>query len=89
MACKKEHIETDKIVKNLAIDQGGAGRHKCASCAYEIGYQHGLVREENIKLSDILDSIEESQKGDRRHKSPHAAYALGYFNGVQESYKWL
>ncbi len=87
MACRKEHLETDKIIKDLAIDQGGVGRHKCASCAYEIGYKHGFKREENIRLSDTLDNIEESQKGDRRHRSPHAAYALGYFNGVQESYR--
>ncbi|MFD2542572.1 hypothetical protein ACFSSB_09610 [Lacinutrix gracilariae] len=83
MACKKEHSETDVIVSDLPIDQGGAGRHKCAAYAYEIGYQHGLERSENINLGDTLDSLVESQKGQRRHKSPHAAYALGYLNGVR------
>ena len=87
MACKKEHSETDSIVKDLPIDQGGAGRHKCASCAYEIGYQHGLERNESINLGNTLNDITESQKGERRHRSPHAAYALGYLNGVRESYK--
>lgn len=87
MACNKNHTNTDKIVKNLPIDQGQVGRHKCASCAYEIGFEHGLKREEHINLNSVLNSIEESQKGDRRHRSPHSAYSLGYYNGVIESYK--
>ena len=86
MACKKDHTITDSIVRDLPIGQEGAGRHKCASCAYEIGYQHGLQKNENINLNTVLNSLEESQRGDRRHRSPHAAYALGYLNGVKESY---
>ena len=86
MACNNEHTETDRIVSELPIDQGGSGRHKCASCAYEIGFQHGLLRSENINLGNTLDNLAESQKGDRRHRSPHAAYALGYLNGVRQSY---
>ena len=87
MACTKNHFKTDQIVKLLPIDQGGVGRHKCASCAYEIAYKHGLEREENIRLLDVLKDIKKSQRGDRRHRSPHAAYALGYLDGVKESYK--
>jgi hypothetical protein len=86
MACNKNHDNTDNLVKDLPIGQEGAGRHKCASCAYEIGYQHGLQKAENINLANVLDGLEESQKGDRRHRSPHAAYSLGYFNGVVDSY---
>ena len=86
MACKKDHSKTDFLVKDLPIDQGKIGRHKCASCAYEIGYEHGLVRDEHINLNSVLNSIEESQKGERRHRSPHAAYTLGYYNGVINSY---
>jgi hypothetical protein len=87
MACKKTHTAIDVIVKDLPIGQEGSGRHRCASCAYEIGYENGLVRAENINLESILDNLEDSQKGDRRHRSPHAAYSLGYYNGVIESYK--
>lgn len=87
MTCKKTHTKTDKLVVNLPIDQGKVGRHKCASCAYEIGFEHGLEREEHINLNSVLNSIDESQKGERRHRSPHSAYSLGYFNGVIESYK--
>ena len=86
MACKKQHTETDNIVKDLPIGQEGVGRHKCASCAYEIGYQHGTQKAENINLETILNGLEDSQKGERRHRSPHAAYSLGYFNGVVDSY---
>ena len=86
MACKKEHSKTDSLISSLPIDQGKVGRHKCASCAYEIGYKHGFVREEHINLNSVLDSLDESQKGDRRHRSPHAAYSLGYYNGVIDSY---
>ena len=87
MACKKDHSETDVIVKDLPIDQGSVGRHKCASCAYEIGYEHGKTRNENVNLNLVINALEESQKGDRRHRSPHAAYSLGYYKGVIDSYK--
>ncbi len=87
MACNKEHLNTDNIVTDLPIGQEGAGRHKCASCAYEIGYQHGLQKAENISLEAILISLEDSQKGEKRHRSSHAAYSLGYFNGVVDSYR--
>ncbi len=86
MICKKQHLETDKIVTDLPIGQEGLGRHKCASCAYEIGYLHGSEKLENINLETILNGLEDSQKGERRHRSPHAAYSLGYFNGVTDSY---
>ncbi|MDY3317121.1 hypothetical protein PG630_07360 [Riemerella anatipestifer] len=87
MACDKIHEETDKKVKDLPTGQEGVGRHKCASCAYEIGYEHGLQRAENVNLASVLNELEESQKGDRRHKSPHAAYSLGYYEGVLKSYE--
>lgn len=65
--------------------KGGAGRHRCAGCAYEKGYDDGLNRREQIDLD--LDSLPESQAGTVRHKSPHAAYAAGYLAGVENSYK--
>ena len=33
MACTKQH-RYDPQYNNLPIDQGGAGRHRCAGCAY-------------------------------------------------------
>jgi hypothetical protein len=70
--------------ESLPVDQGGAGRHRCAGCAYEKGFRGGLERKESIKLD--LDSLPKSRAGNVRHKSPHAAYAMGYFDGVHKSY---
>lgn len=80
MACEKQH-RYDPQYNNLPVDQGGAGRHRCAGCAYERGYEDGLNRKEKLDL-DL-----ESQAGTVRHKSPHAAYAAGYLAGVEDSYK--
>ena len=84
MICQKNH-RYDPQHNDLPIDQGGAGRHRCAGCAYEKGYKDGLTRKEKLDLA--LDSLPESQAGTVRHKSPHAAYAAGYLAGVRDSYK--
>ena len=83
MNCDKSH-RYNQIFKNLPEDQGGDGRHHCAGCAYERGYNEGLARSESLTLD--LNSLSDSQAGTVRHKSPHAAYALGYLHGIEESY---
>jgi hypothetical protein len=89
MACKKDHseLQLQYIMEQLPDDQGGRGRHKCAACAYEAGYQDGLEQKEQIDLSELFDSLEESQASAQRHKSPHAAYAKGYLDGVNQYYQ--
>jgi len=82
--CKKAHRHWATF-QSLPIDQGGVGRHKCAGCAYEIGFQDGLARKETITLD--LESLAESQAGFVRHKSPHAAWAMGYLDGIRKSYE--
>jgi len=82
--CDKDH-KYKEMFNNLPFDQGGAGRHKCAGCAYELGYNDGLQRKERIHID--LDNLPESQAGTVRHKSPHAAYAQGYYDGVTKSYQ--
>lgn len=82
MACKINHSKLAAIMSLLPTDQGGVGRHKCAACAYEAGFQAGYDLNGNLNIDDVLDNLEESQAGAQRHKSPHAAYALGYFHGV-------
>ena len=84
MAFTKQH-RYDPQYNDLPIDQGGAGRHRCAGCAYEKGYADGRARKEQLALD--LDLLPESQAGTVRHKSPHAAYAAGYLEGVRDSYK--
>ena len=83
MTCQKEH-RYEEVFKNLPDDQGGTGRHKCAGCAYEIGYKAGRILEDNITLN--LNNLDESQAGAVRHKSPHAAFAQGYLDGVNNYY---
>ena len=82
MACNKDHSQIQRIMATLPTDQGGIGRHKCAACAYEAGFQAGYDLNGNLNIDDVLDNLEESQAGAQRHKSPHAAYALGYYDGI-------
>ena len=81
--CNKEHRFSDTF-SALPQDQGGQGRHKCAGCAYELGFNAGRNFEENIQIN--LNSLPESQAGTVRHKSPHAAFAQGYLDGVISTY---
>ena len=81
--CNNEHRHNPAFL-DLPLDQGGKGRHKCAGCAYEKGYNDGKALKESIQLE--LDSLPISQAGTVRHKSPHAAYALGYLKGVSDFY---
>lgn len=82
MACKKTHIESDKIVKTLRISQGSFERHKCASCAYEEGLKNGQLKLLHFDLETFIVGLEESQRGDRRHRSALEAYTLGFFHGL-------
>ncbi|QQX76853.1 MULTISPECIES: hypothetical protein [Aequorivita] len=82
MACKKNHIDTDQIIKDLPISQGNFERHKCASCAYEKGLQNGAKKLLNFDLEDFITNLEKSQKGFRRHRSAIEAYTLGFFHGL-------
>jgi len=81
--CQNPH-RYDPGFESLPIDQGGAGRHRCAACAYDKGLNDGLALKEQVNLD--LDSLPESQAGTVRHRSPHAAYALGYLHGVSKKY---
>ncbi|MBF1471726.1 MAG: hypothetical protein HXN66_09950 [Prevotella pallens] len=82
MTCKKAHIHLSEIMNSIPTDQGGVGRHKCAACAYEIGYNAGYNLNGDLNIKSVLQNLEESQAGAQRHKSPHVAFALGYYKGV-------
>ncbi len=82
MVCNKNHSQTDFIIKDLPISQGGVGRHKCAACAYEKGVENGKNHVLNFDLEMYISSLPESQKGYRRHRSPIEAYTLGFFHGL-------
>ncbi|OUR74281.1 hypothetical protein A9Q78_01375 [Methylophaga sp. 41_12_T18] len=80
--CSGEHRHWP-FFESLPKDQGGIGRHKCAGCAYEKGYELGFIREEELSMN--LDDLPDCQASVVRHKSPHAAFALGYNDGVHAS----
>jgi len=82
MTCQLSHEKTDLIIKDIGRNQGGFGRHKCASCAYEKGVENGKAKVLNFDLDSFISSLPESQKGHRRHKSPLEAYSLGFFHGL-------
>ena len=82
MACNKDHSRLTAIMNSIPTDQGGVGRHKCAACAYEAGYNAGYELNGSLCIDRVLTGLDESQAGAQRHKSPHAAFAKGYFDGV-------
>ncbi len=77
MICKREHRYLPDL-ESLPDSQGGPGRHRCAGCAYEQGYDHAMAgKGRNLDF----DSLDDSQAGTGRHKDTEAAYNLGYDNG--------
>jgi hypothetical protein len=82
--CEDDHRYW-KSFNSLPVDQSGIGRHKCAGCAYELGFAAGVKRENSFDLD--FSRLLESQAGAVRHKSPHAAFAQGYLDGVHKSYE--
>jgi len=57
--CPKGSVAPTFILKNLGINQGGSGRHKCPNCAFKEGFQVGLL--EN-KIEDIQFELVPSPK---------------------------
>lgn len=81
MICKRDHRANtmfDVLPESQAYSDG---RHKCAACAYEQGYEHGKAGEEP---HFEIDELDESQAKIVRHKSPQAAYNMGYTDGLRE-----
>ena len=85
--CNKDHSAIQHIIKELPISQKGLERHKCAACAYEIGYEHGKKRQKILDIDDVLKGLDYSQAQQQRHKSAHAGYMKGYYDGLKDSYK--
>ncbi|QLQ96350.1 hypothetical protein H0910_11985 [Providencia alcalifaciens] len=83
--CQKSH-RYNNLFAALPEDQSHPFRHKCAGCAYELGYDAGF-QNGDPSASDAIDSILESQAGQVRHRSPKVAYYQGYTDGLNEYYK--
>lgn len=77
MICTNQHRYLPEL-EHLPESQSGAGRHKCAGCAYELGYNDAF-KERGHNFNP--ETLNESQAGTGRHKDVHAAYELGYSTG--------
>ena len=86
--CEKDHSDINHIMDELPIEQGGAGRHKCAACAYKLGYSDGNSCAMHIDIKSILENLPTSQAGRQRHKSAYLAYIRGYYDGLLDFYSW-
>ena len=56
MACKKKHYDLVEKVETLKQSQAGAWRHKCAGCAYELGFKDGQ-NDEKERIIDVVVSF--------------------------------
>ncbi|MFC1948438.1 hypothetical protein ACFLXY_11035 [Chloroflexota bacterium] len=72
--CTKPHRYWS-VLDNLPDSQADTGRHRCAGCAYEQGYDDYVARRRNHLNTNKLKY---SQAGSARHKDIQAAYELGY-----------
>lgn len=78
--CDLPHRDDPKFT---VLPEGQAyseGRHKCAGCAYDQGYEDGLAGyEPNFRP----DEIPYSQAKIVRHKSALGGYNMGYTDGLR------
>ena len=56
MNCYKNHRGVAEKVKGLKSSQRGEWRHKCACCAYELGFEDGH-KEAKERLIDAVVSL--------------------------------
>lgn len=77
--CDQQHRYA-AFFDTLPDSQGEEGRHKCAGCAYEQGFNAGLNNQQS-NYAGIVQNLPDSQAGTVRHKAPEAAYNRGYDEG--------
>jgi hypothetical protein len=64
MPCSKDHTDVPKYkLDALPESQAMKGRHRCTSCAYELGMADGAKMESNLRqrvkvLQDRVDTLE-------------------------------
>lgn len=86
MACTIVHslkLDEERLKSLDSHQKHGYGRHQCCQCAYNQGYNYGIVLSDNLRL-DIEQLPETQAERDGRHKSVHQAFALGYADGVSD-----
>ena len=57
MACQKKHYDLVEKVETLKPSQAGAWRHKCAGCAYELGFKDGQKNEKERIVDAVVSFL--------------------------------
>lgn len=85
ITCSKNHDNITDIIIELSQSQSGAGRHKCAGCAYEEGFRLGLEGKTKEPFNKVAELILFNQSGVFRHKNVREAYDIGFKKGKEKS----
>jgi len=79
MLCKSDHRYW-RVLIPITLNQSGRGRHMCAGCACQQGYEDAQAgRRQRLNYDALL----ESQAGTARHKDCEEAYRIGYQLGLR------
>lgn len=79
--CQKAH-RYDIHFESLPEYQGTYSRHKCAGCAFELGYFHAINGIPKATDDSVLINIPYSQAGHVRHRDAFTAYQEGYNSAI-------
>lgn len=74
------HINLRNYFACQPEDQGDEGRHKCAGCAYIIGYHIGY-NNKHYDLESVISMIPDSQAQPQRHLDPKRSANDGFNQG--------
>lgn len=81
MACQNRQHRNNVRLSDLPPNQGGAQRHKCCGCTYDMGFEDGPKGQTR---TINWNNVEESQAGYSRHKDAADAYLLGFADGSKQ-----
>ena len=81
MICDKDHSNLADKMRVLGEGQRSVERHKCAGCAYEMGFSYGSSGKSLGNVDQLLAGLPDSQASVQRHKDARAALKLGFDDG--------
>ena len=57
MTCSKNHTNVTEKFEVLEDSQASAWRHKCAGCAYDLGFQDGQENTKKLLLEAVISFL--------------------------------